>query len=254
MMPQPLVLIPGTLCDARVFAPVIGLIGADAACMALGTGGQDSIGDMAEAVLAQAPPRFALAGFSLGGMVALEIVARAPERVSGLALLCTKATPTPPAQKLERLTWLKAARREGLAALVTLALLRWLHPSNVNDAAVGGTVIDMAVSEGVAVLERQTRANNGRPDSRPRLAHIATPTLVLFGEADQLCTPQDSRDMAQAIPGAVLVEVAGAGHFALLEQPAAVASALRDWLVRVAAAPESPTRLRNDLRLSSFQH
>ena len=238
-MPQPLVLVSGTLCDARVFAPVIDLLGAAADCMAFGASGQDSIGGMAEAVLAQAPPRFALAGFSLGGFVALEIMARAPERVSGLALLCTKAIPTTPAQKLERLAWLDAARHEGLAPLVKLALPRWLHPRNVNDAAVGGIVVDMAVSEGVAVLERQTRANNDRPDSRPRLAHIATPTLVLFGETDQLCTPQDSRDMAQAIPGAVLVEVAGAGHFGLLEQPAAVADAMRDWLVRVATASEN---------------
>ena len=234
-MPQRLVLLPGTLCDARVFAPVIAL-GLDADCGVNGIGGQDSIGAMAAAVLAQAPPRFALAGFSLGGMVALEIVARAPERVSGLALLCTKAVPTPPAQKPERLAWLAAARSEGLAALVTLALPRWLHPCHVDDAAVGGVVVDMAVSEGVAVLERQTRANNGRPDSRPRLPHIATPTLVLCGEADLLCTPQDSRDMAQAIPGAALVEVAGAGHFALLEQPEAVAAALRVWLVRIEAS------------------
>ncbi len=234
-MPRRLVLLPGTLCDARVFAPVVA-IGLDADCGVTGTGGQDSIGAMAAAVLAQAPPRFAVAGFSLGGMVALEIVARAPERVSGLALLCTKATPTPAAQKPERLAWLAAARSEGLAALVALALPRWLHPRNVGNAAVGGVVIDMAVSEGVAVLERQTRANNDRPDSRPRLPYIATPTLVLCGEADLLCTPQDSRDMAQAIPGAALIEVAGAGHFALLEQPEAVAAALRGWLVRIDAS------------------
>ena len=91
----------------------------------------------------------------------------------------------------------------------------------------------MALSAGLAVLERQTQANNGRLDSTPRLSRIGTPTLVLCGAADLLCTPQDARDMAAAIPGARLVEVAQAGHFAPLEQPATVASALSRWLAEV---------------------
>ncbi len=230
-MPAPLLLLPGTLCDGRVFAPVLARLDIDGAVF--GTGDHDSVAATARGILERAPPRFALAGFSLGGIVALEVVARAPERVVGLALLCAKAGPPPAAQKPARVAWLEAARREGLEATVRRDLPRWLHPSRADDPALGQVIVDMAASAGIAVLERQTRANNGRPDSRPRLPRIAVSTLVLYGATDPLCTPQDARDMAAAIPGATLVEIARSGHFAPLEQPAAVAQALSGWLAQI---------------------
>lgn len=231
----PLLLLPGTLCDGRVFAPLVAGLGPKFDCAVFGTGDHDSVGAVAEALLQRAPQRFALAGFSLGGMVALEVAARAPGRVAGLALLCAKATPTPDAQKPERLAWLEAARREGLETVVTQALPRWLHPLHLHDAALRQVIVDMALTAGVAVLARQVRANNGRPDNTGLLPRLAVPTLVLFGGSDLLCTPQEARDMAAAIPGATLVEIEGAGHFAPLEQPEAVATAVRAWLVPIEA-------------------
>ena len=227
-----LVLVPGSLCDGRVFAPVAARLRDVADPIVARAGDHASLGRTAEAILARAPARFALAGFSLGGMAALQVMLRAAGRVTGLALLCTRASPSTAAQARARHKWLAAARAAGLPATVARSMPDWLLH---RDAKLGRVVADMARREGLAVLARQTRALDLRPDARPALAGITVPTLVLCGAADRRCTPAEGRAMAAAIPSATYVEVPRAGHFAPLEQPDAVAAALRAWLARIPA-------------------
>lgn len=228
----PLVLVPGTLCDGRVFEPMMAHLRDVAEPIVARTGDHASLPRMAEAILACAPTRFAVAGFSLGGMVALQMMLRAAGRVTGLALICTRASASTMAQARARRKWQAAARAGGLSATVARSMPDWLH---VRSARTGRVVVDMARREGLAVLARQTRALDRRPDARDMLAAVAVPTLVLCAAADRRCPPAEARAMAAAIPSAAFVEVPDAGHFAPLERPEAVAAALRVWLARIAA-------------------
>jgi pimeloyl-ACP methyl ester carboxylesterase len=228
----PLVLLPGTLCDERVFSPLIErLTGRD--CDVRLTVGHRSTPEMATALLADLPPLFALGGFSLGGIVALEMIAQAPERVAALALVDTTPRPDPEPNRTARREAVARARRAGIATHVAAEL--W--PVSVADhecasRAHRDLIIAMATALGLETFDDQSEMAINRADSRPRLASIAVPTLVLCGAKDQLCTPDIHRDMAAAIPGARLAVIEDAGHFALIERPDAVAAAFCEWLVR----------------------
>lgn len=227
---EPLVLLPGTLCDERVFAPLLArLPGIEAQVPRLD--GAATVPAMAARLLAGLPERFALGGFSLGGIVALELVARAPARVARLALLDTTARPDPPDRR--------AARRDAVARARTLGLDRyvaddlWPHAVAADARADGATralVEAMAARLGVEAFGRHSAMATHRADSRPRLSAIAVPTLVLCGEEDRPCPVEVHREIAEAVPGARLVVVPGAGHFALIERPDAVAAAVAAWL------------------------
>lgn len=228
----PLLLLPGLLNDRRVFAPQIAALEPAVEIVVADLTGADTIGALAAGVLAASPPRFALAGFSMGGYVAFEILRQAPERVARLALLDTQARPDAPEQ---------TARREaliGLAAIgkfkgVTPSLLPQLvHPSRLGDRAVVDPILAMAASVGRDGFVRQQRAIMGRADSRPLLPAIRMPVLVLCGREDRPTPLEASVEMAEAIPGATLAVVDECGHMAPLERPAAVTAALAGWLAR----------------------
>ncbi len=228
----PLVLLPGLLCDAALWAHQYARLGDVAEPITVADlTGHDSMGALAEVVLAAAPPRFALAALSMGGYVAFEMMRRAPERVLRLALIATTARPDSEEQ---------TRRRRGLITLsgsgkfrgVTPRLLPMLiHPDRQADVPLTDAVMAMAARIGADAFRHQQTAIMGRPDSRPDLARIACPTVVIGGREDALTPPELLAEIAGAIPDARHVIVEDCGHLAPLEQPQAVTALLRDWLV-----------------------
>ncbi|WP_186013164.1 alpha/beta fold hydrolase [Burkholderia gladioli] len=226
----PIVLIPGLLCTAEVFAPQIPALWPYGPVTVASTLEGDSIAAMAAAILASAPPRFALAGFSMGGYLAHEILRRAPERVTRLALLSTSARADQPIQVEMRQALLGAATHGDYDTVLANATLNTAHVSLRRDPVFAATKRRMAGDIGRAAFARQTAAVIGRPDSRRELPSIAVPSLVLVGDSDPVTPPEFAREMAEAIPGAKLVIVPECGHTSPLERPEAVNAALRDWL------------------------
>ncbi|MEK6318514.1 MAG: alpha/beta fold hydrolase [Burkholderia gladioli] len=226
----PIVLIPGLLCTAEVFAPQISALWPYGPVTVASTLEGDSIAAMAAAILASAPSRFALAGFSMGGYLAHEILRRAPERVTRLALLSTSARADQPIQVEMRQALLEAATHGDYDTVLANATLNTAHVSLRRDPVFAATKRRMAADIGRAAFARQTAAVIGRPDSRRELPSIAVPSLVLVGDSDPVTPPEFAREMAEAIPGAKLVIVPECGHTSPLERPEAVNAALRDWL------------------------
>jgi len=226
----PLVLLSGALCDAALWRHQIAGL-SDIADVRVGDlTRDDSVGAMAARVLAGAPPRFALAGISLGGYVALEIMRRAPERVTRLALLDTTARPEEEASAAGN----PAARDAGVAGLGQVGLLTTLlvHPKRLADRRLATILGAMAERVGRKAFLRQQRASRTRPDSRADLAAIVCPTLLICGRQDPLAPPALHEEMATAIPGAELLIIEECGHLPPLEQPEEVTGALRRWLQR----------------------
>lgn len=230
-MTEPLVLLPGLLCDAALWAPQVSVLRGLADPIMIGDlTRNDSIGGMAEAVLAQAPPRFALAGLSMGGYCAFEIMRRAPERVTRLALLDTSARPDTDEQRARRRGLIELAEKGEFKGVTPRLLPLLIHPDRLGDEALKATVMGMAERVGKEAFLRQQKAIMGRPDSRPDLGRIACPTLVLVGRQDALTPVAVHEEMAAGIPGARLVIVEDCGHLSTLEKPEAVNAALEDWL------------------------
>lgn len=234
--PLPLLLLPGTVCDARLFAPLLSLLDMPVAIIGDMTGAETTPG-LAARILDQAPERFSLLGFSLGGIVALEMMAQAPERIAQLALVDTTARPDPEANAAKRRAAVAKARAEGMDGYIADAWHNLVAPENVADGELAALIAAMARDAGPDVLARQSEVAIHRVDSRPRLSAIAVPTLILAGEAEKVCPLEAHEEMAQAIPGARLFTIPKAGHFAPLENPAAVARHVRDWLADTTANP-----------------
>lgn len=229
-MTLPVVLLPGMMCDARLFAPQIAVLSQGRAVQVAPLVDHDTTAALAARVLADAPPRFALAGLSMGGIVAMEIMHQAPGRVEKLALLDTN----PLAERPE-----VAARRQGqidraLAGDLALVMREDMKPNYLADGPGRAAILDlcltMATDLGPRVFARQSRALRDRPDRTEALRRVAVPTLVLHGAEDRLCPPERHRLMADLIPGAVLHPVMGAAHLPTLEQPDVVTVALLRWL------------------------
>jgi pimeloyl-ACP methyl ester carboxylesterase len=229
-----LVLLPGLLCDERLWLEQVeGL--RDLAAVHVGDLTQgETMTEFAAAVLRLAPPGpFALAGLSMGGYTSLEIVRQAPERILGLALLDTTARPETPETSASRRA-LMARAADDLAGVVAELLPKFVHPARLADQALTAAVTAMAQRIGAAAFVRQERAIMSRIDSRPSLGAIACPTLVLCGREDVLTPPAAHEEMAAAIPGAALHVVPECGHLSTMERPVAVTRAMRHWLERIA--------------------
>ena len=226
-----LVLLPGMLCDVALFAHQTEHL-AEVADVGVGDlTRDDSVAGMAQTVLGAAPETFALAGLSLGGIVAMEVVRRAPGRVERLALLDT--TPLPPRpEQLE--TWDEFERMTGEGRFTDVTTGRLMpaliHPSRREDGYLTGAIERMAENVGGGAFLRQLSAQRGRPDSRESLTGIECPTLVLCGREDALCPYPLHEEMAGLVPGAALVPVERCGHLSSLERPEAVTAVLRYWL------------------------
>jgi pimeloyl-ACP methyl ester carboxylesterase len=231
-MKQPLVLLPGLLCDAALWEPQLTELADIADFFVADLTEHETMKDMAASVLRDAPwKEFALAGLSMGGYVAQEIVSQAPGRVKKLALLDTRSRAELPAETERRRALMALAQSGRNFTPVTNRMLPLLvHESRVKDAPLVEVIRQMAERTGIDGYIRQQNAIIARPDYRPMLPAIACPTLVLCGRQDKLTPLENSEQMAAAIPGAKLVVVEECGHMSTLERPDAVNRAMRKWL------------------------
>lgn len=229
-MPLPLVLLPGMMCDARLFAPQIAALSATRAIQVAPLTGHDTTAALADAVLADAPPRFALAGLSMGGIVAMEIMARAHSRVARLALLDTNPRAETPAAQARRAPQIAAAERGDLARVMREEMKPNYLADGPGQRAILDLCMEMALALGPEVFIRQSRALRDRPDRQDTLRAVTVPTLVLCGAEDRLCPLDRHVLMRDLIPGAQLAVIPGAGHLPTLEQPGRTTAALADWL------------------------
>lgn len=230
-MPRsPLVLIPGLTCTRALWAPQIAAL-SDIADITIGDHTRDdSMAAIARRILAAAPPTFALAGLSMGGYIAFEIMRQAGERVTKLALLDTRVTTDPGARTADRIAVIEQAKREGMVPVMKEFLPKFVHPARVAEEPLASTVIQMGMDTGPAVFERQQTAIMTRPSSEDTLGAIKCPTLVLCGRQDILTTLADHEHMHAGIPGSTLVVIEDCGHLTTIERPEQVNAAMRRWL------------------------
>lgn len=229
----PLLLLPGTLCDEQSFAPLLEAAGMTGRFMPLE--GARSAEAMAQKLLHQAPPRFDLMGFSLGAIIALEMVAQAPERVARLALFGANPGPMPAQRAEGRRVLLDRARIEGPEIFVDATWELAVPMGRRRDAELRARLRDMAERVGLRAFDDQTAMTIDRADSLPRLGRITAPTLVATGAEDRICPPEMSRQIAAGIKDAELLILPEAGHYALLERPEILAEAVARWRRRAAA-------------------
>jgi pimeloyl-ACP methyl ester carboxylesterase len=227
---MPIVLVPGLACSARLYAEQIPALWRFGPVTVADHTRGDSIAEIATRILAAAPPRFALAGLSMGGYIAFEIMRQAPQRVAKLALLDTAARAETAEQTERRKAPMELARNGRLAEVADAAFEFFVHPDRYGDVALKALVKTMAEENGAEVYLRQQRAIMGRAESRPSLPAIACPTLVLVGEQDRGTPVELSREIAAAIRSSRLVIVPACGHLSTLERPAAVTEALVEWM------------------------
>jgi pimeloyl-ACP methyl ester carboxylesterase len=225
-----LILLPGLLCDAALWQHQIDRFGQRFEIIVADLTRDDSLRGMAGRVLASAPPRFALAGLSMGGYVAQEILREAPQRVSRVALLDTSARPDSAEQTERRRALIKLAQTGKFKGVTPRLLPLLIHPARLDDRALTGIVMAMAERVGQGAFLHQQHAILNRPDGRPDLPRITCPALVVCGRNDALTPPALSREMADTIPDARLLEIEECGHLSSLEQPELVNQALEDWL------------------------
>jgi pimeloyl-ACP methyl ester carboxylesterase len=226
----PIVLVPGLVSSPRIFAPVVPALWQFGPVTVANHIRDDSMGAIARRILAEAPPRFALAGHSMGGYIAFEIMRQAPERVAKLALINTQARPDTPEAMTRRRGMMARARSGEFRAVLDELFPGFVHSSRRGDAALRQLVHDMGDDVGPGAFIRQMTAVMNRPDSRPTLATIKCPTLVLTGDEDNTIPNSLSVEMADGIHGAKLVILPGCGHLPQPEQPQATSDALAEWL------------------------
>lgn len=229
-----LLLLPGLACDAEVWKHQARALGEIATVQIVGYGASDSIERMARVAIERAPQKFAVAGHSMGGRVALEVFRVAPERVVGLALLDTAYKPLQPGEagereKAERAGYVQIAQTQGMRAMARTWLQKMVHPSRLTDQPLLESIVEMMGRKTPEIFTGQIKALLGRPDATPVLPAIKCPTLVLCGREDAWSVLDVHRDMAARIPNARLVAIDTCGHMATMERPEAVTAALAEW-------------------------
>jgi pimeloyl-ACP methyl ester carboxylesterase len=227
---MPIVLVPGLVSSSRIFAPVKPALWRIGPVMVANHIRDGSMGAIARRILDEAPPRFALAGHSMGGYIAFEIMRQAPERVLRLALMNTHARPDPSELTARRRSQIARARAGQYRAILDELFPNFVHPARRDRADLYQLVQDMGADVGADAFVLQQMAIIGRPDSRPTCAGIACPTLVLTADEDHTIPNSLSKEMADAICGAKFVMIQNCGHLPQPEQPEATASALVEWL------------------------
>src|SRR5262245_1271943 len=228
--PLPVLLVPGLNCSARLYAEQIPALWRFGPVTVADHTRDDSMEAIATRILAAAPPRFALAGLSMGGYIALTMLQQAPERVAKLALLDTSARPETPEQTQRRKPQIALAQAGRFAEVPALQFPVFVHRNRQNDEELRARVRAMAEETGPEAFLRQQRAIMTRADARPLLPTIRCPTLVLVGDGDALTPPALSRELAAGIAGSRLVVVPDCGHLSTMERPAAVTRALAEWM------------------------
>ncbi|MEY9335556.1 pimeloyl-ACP methyl ester carboxylesterase [Pseudomonas protegens] len=231
--PLPLVLLPGLLCDERLWQQQARALGPEREVQIADLSLDASIAEMARRTLQQAPAQFALAALSMGGYVAMEMLRQAPERVLKLALFDTMARPDDEARARMRRGLLALARQGRFKGVTPHLLPRLMHPRCL-DTPVAKLVQDMALAIGKEGFVRQQQAIIDRADYRPLLASIKVPTLIVVGENDAITPLAEAQFLHQGIVGSRLQVLAQCGHLPPLEHPQRTTELLRDWLTPTA--------------------
>ncbi|MEL6640136.1 MAG: alpha/beta fold hydrolase [Pseudomonadota bacterium] len=229
---EPVVLIPPVLCDARVFADQIGVLSIDHPVVVAPARGQDTIGEMAQSVLDVSPPNFAVCGAGLGGMVALEIIQRAPERVSRIALINTVAQADTPATASDRETQIIAAKSGRFDDVVAHELDTARLHADADTGAIAPLLRRMAMGIGPDAYIGATRALQKRKDQQGVLRKIRQPALVICGDSDPQTPVRRQEFIAEMIPYAAHEVIENAGFLPMLEQPDAVSAVLKAWVAQ----------------------
>ena len=225
-----LYLLPGLLCDAYTFEHQKRALEGEFDVRVLDFFGLDSMTAMAQRVLDDAPPRFSVCGFSMGGRVALQILRLAPERLERMCLLDTGVVPPGPGEPAARQVLVDLAYKEGMDAVCAAWLPPMLHPDRRKDPAFMGPLGDMVRRATPDIFAGQIRALLGRPDQTPLLPSINFPTVVAVGRQDEWSTVAQHEDFAKLIPNAKMVVIEDSGHFTPVEQPDALTAILRDMM------------------------
>jgi len=227
----PLVLVPGLLCDAQLWRSQAENLGDIADIWIADHTRSETMSGVAHDLLADAPfAQFALAGLSMGGYIALEIMRQAPQRVARLALLDTAAGAERAEQTQQRMAFIAVARNGEFPKVTDILLPFLLHPSRLSERPLTDIVKSMARNIGQEAFERQQHAIISRSDSTGLLPTISCPTLVLCGRQDERTPLARHEEIANAIRGARLEVIENCGHLSTLERPAEVNAALRRWL------------------------
>ena len=231
--PMPILLVPGLAASPRIYAPVMPALWRFGPVTVANHIRDDNMGAIARRILAEAPPRFALAGHSMGGYIAFEIMRQAPDRVAKLALINTQARPDTPEASAGRRARIARVRDGGCCRFTTCSTRcsrNWCFPRAPAKRTCGSSSHDMGDDVRPEGFITSQTAIIARPDSRPVLAFIRCPTLVLTGDQDMLIPNTLSKEMADGIPGAKLVIIPDCGHSPQPERPQAASDALVEWL------------------------
>ena len=235
-----LILVPGLMCDAAVWEEQARELGLLTTITIPDHGSADSLGAMAEAIIAAAPARFAIAGHSMGGRVAFEVFRRVPERVQGIALLDTADGPRPPGPEGEdeaakRHALLEIAERNGTRTMGAVWVQKMVHRDRLFETSLMDAILDMFGRKSGDIFAAQIKALLDRPDSEPLLGRIECPTMVLCGRQDTWSPVEVHEQMAAKIRNSRLVVIEDCGHMSTMERPAEVTAAMREWLTSLSA-------------------
>jgi pimeloyl-ACP methyl ester carboxylesterase len=218
------------LTDERLYAAQVAALEADYECIVFAFRDHDSLGGMAEELLAKTPARFTLIGLSLGGYLAFEIIRRELQRLERLVLMDTTAVADHAARRAGRLADIAKVREGGIEALIPELPARWLHPEHVQRVELTDLMADMARSIGARGQFNQQSAMLSRPDSHADLERVRVPALVVCGREDPVTPVHDHEAMVTRIPGARLEIIENCGHLSTIEQPEIVNRMLKSWL------------------------
>ena len=228
-MKPTLLLLPGTLCDARIFRHQCRVLRDVADLRALDYARLDRSGAWLDRLLGELPEQFSVAGFSLGGLWALELLRRAPQRVQRLALIASNARPASGRARRRSANQWRVLQRQGPAAVARGAKPAYFHHPSQRQRH-GPLVRAMADGTSRQVARAEFAWAAARPDSLPALHDFGGPLLLVSGEQDRLCPAAWQREMLQAQPAAHWLELPRVGHFVPLEAPGRLSLALRQWL------------------------
>jgi len=227
----PLLLVPGLSSTRYLWQNQIDGLADVADCWVSPLPAHDDLGAIADEILADAPPQFALAGYSMGGYICFEMYRRAPHRISRLGLFATTPYPERPAMARRRHMMIRKSE-SGYLAMWREVLPRFVAPSRSNDAAFIERMAKMAYEGGATAFRAHQRAAANRRSHEDLLSRITCPTLVMVGADDALTSEEEHRTFAARIADAEMVVIPDAGHLAPLEQPEATTAAMRNWLIR----------------------
>lgn len=230
MSSLPVVLVCGLNCSARVYEPQLPALWQFGPVQVADHRRGETMTEIAASILAAAPPRFALAGFSMGGYIAFEILRQARSRVERLALIDTAAAADRPEQTERRNRFIDLTRGGKVTEREDIKWPTLVHESRLGDEALREILKQMTQETGSDAYIRQQKAILSRPDSREMLPAIGMKTLVIVGDSDQLTPPSAAEEMASLIPDAKLEVIPNCGHMSTLERPDRVSKLMVEWL------------------------